>query len=182
MNLTQPVLKIIKTISKGLPEDKRKEFSDAVTVAAVGKDLSNIHWQFLAAELRGLPDHLPRHIQAAIDIVSAGMDRLAAGKAWHNASEAASFAFAASFEGCTTSYSAVHAAAYAARAVDAHDIDITAVYAADAVFEAAKSAESAAFCLGSDGIVEGFKKARQRQRSLLLSIIERASIIKDVQS
>jgi len=101
--LTVPILRIAEGIFEELPADEAKAFFAAfpAAVACDGKDLSRVHWQFLAAELRALPEQKPS-IQAVIDPVIAGMDLLAAGEPWPAAAYAA--------------YAAARAAAASARA------------------------------------------------------------------
>lgn len=105
--LTEPLLRIAEHIFESLPAgEARQFFADfPAAVGADGKDLSLVHWQFLASELRALPP-LASKIQALIDPVIAGMDLLANGQNWP-AAEAARAAEAA------------WAAAWAARAAEA---------------------------------------------------------------
>lgn len=49
-----------------------------------GKDLSRIHWAFLAAELRALPK-VTDEVQDIIDLVVCGIDKLALGEKWDTA-------------------------------------------------------------------------------------------------
>ena len=124
--LTEPLLRIAESIFEALPPDEaRRFFADfPAAVGTDGKDLSLVHWQFLASELRALPT-VPADIQAAIDPVIAGMDFLANGQEWPEAARAAWAAWAA------------EAAEAAARA---------AAWAARAAAEAARAAEAAAIC------------------------------------
>jgi hypothetical protein len=81
--LTLPLLRIAENIFEELPADEAKAFFAALpdAVGCDGKDLSRVHWQFLAAELRVLPEQKPE-IQAVIDPVIAGMELLSAGEDW----------------------------------------------------------------------------------------------------
>ena len=99
--LPLPIVKIAENIFEGLPADKGKAFFSALPDAVWrdGKDLSLVHWEFLAAELRSLPSS-PSNIQGVIDSVIAGMDLLASGGVWPR----------------DAAYAAADAAAYAARA------------------------------------------------------------------
>lgn len=83
------VQRIAETIFEALPADEAKEFFAALpdAVGCDGKDLSKVHWQFLAAELRSLPPQ-PDHIQAVIDPVISGMGLLAAGLEWSSTTAA----------------------------------------------------------------------------------------------
>ena len=77
------VQRIAENIFEAIPADEAKAFFAALpdAVGRDGKDLSKVHWQFLAAELRSLPPQ-PNHIQAVIEPVIAGMDLLAQGLDW----------------------------------------------------------------------------------------------------
>jgi len=104
------VQRIAESIFEALPADKAKAFFAALpdAVGCDGKDLSRVHWQFLAAELRSLPPQ-PDDIQAVIDPVITGMDLLAQGLYWPAAADAAADADA----------DAAWAAAWAAADADA---------------------------------------------------------------
>ena len=90
------VQRIAESIFEALPAGQAKAFFAALpdAVACDGKDLAKVGWQFLAAELRSLPDQ-PAEIQAVIDPVIAGMDLLASGQEWSTAADAAADADAA---------------------------------------------------------------------------------------
>lgn len=77
------VQRIAENIFEALPADEAKAFFAALpdAVGCDGKDLSKVGWQFLAAELRSLPEQ-SAEIQAVIDPVIAGMDLLASGQVW----------------------------------------------------------------------------------------------------
>ena len=92
------VQRIAESIFEALPADQAKAFFAALpdAVACDGKDLAKVGWQFLAAELRSLPDQ-PAEIQAVIDPVIAGMDLLASGQEWSTAADAAARAAAAAW-------------------------------------------------------------------------------------
>lgn len=101
------LVRICEGIFEALPIDAAKAFFAAIpgAVGRDGKDLSRVHWQFLASELRALPA-VPAQVQAVIDPVIAGMDLLANGEEWLGA---AAHAYAAA------AGAAVDAAALAAR-------------------------------------------------------------------
>ena len=88
--LTEPLLRIAEGIFEALPADEARDFfAEFPTAIGVdGRDLSLVHWHFLAAELRSLPP-VPADVQAVIDPVIAGMDLLAGGKGWAGAARAA---------------------------------------------------------------------------------------------
>ena len=116
--------RIAENIFEALPADEAKAFFAALpdAVGCDGKDLSKVHWQFLAAELRSLPPQ-PDHIQAVVDTGIAGMDLLAAGLEWSSAVDAA----------WANAWANARAAAAAARAnVDAAWADAAAADAAAA--------------------------------------------------
>ena len=87
--LPEPLVLICEGIFETLPIGEAKaffaDFPDAVD--RDGKDLSRVHWAFLAAELRALPK-VSDDIQAVIDPVIAGMELLAAGEPWDDALDA----------------------------------------------------------------------------------------------
>ena len=114
------VLRIAESIFEALPDDEGKAFFAALPDAVWrdGKDLSRVHWAFLAAELRALPKTTDA-VQSVIDPVIAGMDLLDAGKDWSNAARAAADAAAHAADADAhaadaAAYAAVRAAAYAA--------------------------------------------------------------------
>lgn len=149
--------RIAENIFETLPANEAKAFFSALpgAVACDGKDLSRVSWQFLAAELRSLPEQ-PAEIQAVIDPVIAGMDLLASGQAWPEAAEAAEAADWAT--DWATDRAAVRAAARAAAAAVARAAEAAARAAAAA---AARSA------------------ARLRQRDLLLRLIAEAPVVEN---
>ena len=155
--LPEAVLRIAENIFEALPDDEGKAFFAALpeAVGCDGKDLSRVHWAFLAAELRALPV-VSATIQAVIDPVIDGMNLLAQGGNWPDAAARAAFAAARA----AAAYAA-DAAAYAADAARAAAA-VAAAYAADAVAAAAYAAADAA--------------ARIRQRNTLLRLIAEAPI------
>ena len=140
------VLRIAEGIFEALPDDEGKAFFAAFpdAVERDGKDLSLVHWAFLAAELRALPPQ-PADVQAVIGPIIAGMDVLAGGKTWgKDAARAAAYAANAAYDAATdAAYAAARAATYAADA-------------ADAAYDAARAA------------------ARSRQRDTLLRLVKEA--------
>lgn len=121
--LPQPLVKICENVFEGLAEVEAKQFFLDIpnAIGKNGKDLSLVHWKFLATELRVLPDQKPE-IQAVIDPVIEGMDLLASGKEWSKddaaARDAADAAYAAARDAAYAAYAADRAA-YAAYADDA---------------------------------------------------------------
>jgi hypothetical protein len=153
--LPKMVQLIAEDIFEALPIEEAKAFFAALpaAVSCDGKDLSRVGWQFLAAELRSLPEQ-PVNIQAVIDPVIAGMDLLASGQKWA-AADAADAAWAAA---------AATDAAWAAAQAAAAAADAAARAAADAAWAAARAAAAAA-------------DARLRQRDLLLQLISEAPVM-----
>jgi hypothetical protein len=96
--LPLPLVRICEGIFEALPADEAKAFFAAVpdAVGVDGKDLSRVHWAFLAEELRALPE-VPPEVQAVIDPVIAGMDLLASGQKWPAAARAAARAAYAAY-------------------------------------------------------------------------------------
>ena len=76
--LPEPLMRIAESIFEGLPDNEGRAFFAALpdAVGCDGKDLSRVHWAFLASELRLL------HQQDCIDAVIEGMDLLVAGEDW----------------------------------------------------------------------------------------------------
>lgn len=157
--------RIAESIFEGLPADEARAFFAALpdAVGCDGKDLTRVSWQFLAAELRALPQQ-EADIQAVIDPVIAGMDRLAAGQEWQGADAALAVAAADAARPATwAAGDATWAARAAALAVAAADDDAAATRAA--AWAAAWAAAAA--------------DARRRQRDLLLRLIAEAPIIEE---
>jgi hypothetical protein len=77
------VILIAENIFEDLPDEEGRAFFAALpdAVGRDGKDLSRVHWAFLAAELRALPKTTDA-VQSVIDPVIVGMDLLASGKEW----------------------------------------------------------------------------------------------------
>jgi hypothetical protein len=174
--LTLPLLRIAESIFESLPADEAKAFFAALpdAIGCDGKDLSRVHWQFLAAELRALPAQEPE-IQAVIDPVIEGMDLLAAGEEWPSATNASyAAADAAARAADAAAYAAADDAAYAAARAAARAADAAAYAAADAAYAAADAAadaaDAAAYAAADDA-------AYLRQRDTLLRLIANAPVV-----
>ena len=156
--------RIAESIFESLPANEARAFFAALpdAVGCDGKDLTKVGWQFLAAELRSLPEQ-PAEIQSVIDPVIAGMDLLASGQEWTAARAAADAADAAAVRAARTAAWAAADAAWAA--ADAAD-------AADAAWAAARAADAA----GADAAAA----ARLRQRDLLLRLIAEAPVVEQL--
>lgn len=103
--LTHPVLRIAEAIFEGLPKEEAvKFFSDFPdAIATDGKDLSLVHWKFLASELRDLPK-ASNEVQEVINTIIAGIDLLASGEHWDPAAaDAAGWSAAAAAADATRS-------------------------------------------------------------------------------
>ena len=87
--LPRMVQRIAENIFEALPANDAKTFFAALpdAVSCDGKDLSKVGWQFLAAELRSLPEQ-HEDVRAVIDPVITGMDLLASGQVWSTAAAA----------------------------------------------------------------------------------------------
>jgi hypothetical protein len=161
--LTVPLMRIAENIFEALPQEDGRAFFAALpdAVEANGKDLSRVHWAFLASELRALPK-VDEGTQPAIDHVIEGMDLLAIGKEW-SADAARAAAYAARAAARAAAYAAAYAvdAAYAAARAAAY----AAAYAVDAAYAAADAARAAAYADAA---------ARIRQRDTLLRLIKEA--------
>ena len=168
-NFTEPFLRIAESIFEGLPADEARQFfaDFPAAVGTDGKDLSLVHWQFFAADLRALPP-VPADVQVVIDPVIAGMDLLANGQEWPEAgaAEAAAWAARAAARGAE----AAEAAAWGAEAAEA------AAWAARAAARGAEAAEAAAWAAraaawGAEAADAAAWGAARRQRDLFLELV-----------
>jgi hypothetical protein len=180
--LPEPSVKIIEDIFEALPEEEKPKFFLDIpnAIGKDGKDLSKIHWKFLASELRALPDQKP-DIKKVIDPVIEGMDLLSNGKEWPDAAYAAYAAYG--FSG-----SVVSVASYAAaRAAESDGVGVgVGIYAARAAADAAAYASrAAARSAGADGAREveaeaeaeaeaAYAAARKRQASTIIELLKSA--------
>ena len=200
------VLRIAENIYEHLPDDEGTAFFAALpdAVGRDGKDLSRVHWGFLAAELRAMPQTTDA-AQAVIDPVIDGMDLLFSGQQWTAAYAAKAAEAAKATKAAKAAYAtkAAKAAAYAAdaatRAAKAADAAAdaakaaayatyaaayaayatkAAAYAAIAVAYAARAAKAAAEAAGraayATKAAEAAGRARLRQRDTLLALIAAA--------
>jgi hypothetical protein len=172
--LTVSIMRIAENIFEALPQEDGRAFFAALpgAVEANGKDLSRVHWAFLASELRALPK-VGEGTQSAIDRVIEGMDLLAIGKEWSvDAAAYAADAYAAAAAAYAAAAAAAAAAADAAAAAYAYaDAD---AYAADAYAAAAAAyADADAYAAAAaDAAADAY--ARVRQRDTLLRLIKEA--------
>jgi len=121
--------RICENVFEELPRHLGISFHAAIpaAVGVDGKDLSRVHWAFLAAELREFPPQRAE-VQLVIDPIIAGMDLLANGKDWPSAAARAARAVArASYAAARAADTATDAAA---RAADGDDAACAAAYAA----------------------------------------------------
>ena len=192
--LPEPLLRIAENIFEALPSDDARAFFAALpdAVACDGKDLSLVHWSFLAAEMRALPT-VPDQIQRVIDQVIAGMDTLAHGGEWckdtandvaHAALAAANAARGAALAAANAAYAADVASSYTANAAPAYagDAAANAAYVArtaNAAACASYAANTAAYVARATvGTAVGAAAyaTRIRQRDSLLRLISEAPI------
>ena len=179
------VQRIAENIFERLPADEAKAFFAALpdAVSCDGKDLSKVSWQFLAAELRSLPEQ-HEEVQAVINSVIAGMDLLASGQVWStaaaadaaDAARAADAAWAAAADAADATLAAWAAARAAAHAAVARAAD-AARAAADATAAAADAADDAAARAADAAAWAADNDARPRQRDLLLQLISEAPVV-----
>jgi hypothetical protein len=142
--LPESLLGLCENIFEALPEDEGRTFFAALpnAVGCDGKDLSLVHFAFLAAELRALPPQTG-DVKKAVDRVIAGMDLLASGGRWP---KAAASAASAAYYAASAAYYAASSASYAASAASAaYYAASAAYYAADAAYYAAYAASSASY-------------------------------------
>ncbi len=167
------VQRIAESIFEALPVNDAKAFFAAFpdAVACDGKDLSRVGWQFLASELRSLPQQ-SLEIQVAIDPVISGIDLLAAGQQW-----AASAANAASDVAWTVARGAAWGTAWAAASAVSHAASAASAASATSAASSAAAAASSASYVGSaasdDASSASYARgvAKLRQRDLLLRLI-----------
>lgn len=168
--------RIAENIFEALSAAEAKAFFAALpnAIGCDGKDLTRVGWQFLAAELRALPPQRP-DIQAVIDPVIAGIERLAVGQEWERAEAARAAADAAdAAEAAADAEWADEAARAAARAARA------AAWAAAATEWAADwTAAMARAVAGAADAAADAAGARRQQRDLLLRLIAEAPIVKE---
>ena len=176
------VQRIAERIFEALPATEAKAFFASLpdAVGCDGKDLTKVHWQFLASELRSLPGQATA-IQAVIDWVIAGLELLAQGKDWPAAADAATAA------ATTWSAAAAAAASLAAAAADQAAVAAAAATAADAAaWSAAASSSSSsssssstwsAAAAAARAAATARAAARLRQRDLLLRLIREAPVL-----
>jgi len=176
------VLRIAENIYEDLPDDEATAFFAALpdAVGRDGKDLSRVHWGFLVAELRAMPQTTDA-VQAVIDPVIDGMDLLFSGQQWTATRAAAFSAFSANAafsaeaaaEAAAFSANAARAAARAAEAA-AFSAKAAAATAARAAAAAADSVNAATYAASVAKAAEAAGRARLRQRDTLLALIAAA--------
>jgi len=179
------ITRIAEAVFERLPADEAKQFfaDFPAAIGADGKDLSRVGWQFLAQTMRDLPV-VAAEVQAVIDPVIAGLDRLAEGEEWSSAAtkdaDAAARACDAAARACdavaraadadarTAARTGAAAARAAANAAAAAWAAASAAAWADAAASAAAWADTAAARAGARDA------AIRQQRDLLLRLIREA--------
>jgi hypothetical protein len=181
------VLRIAENIYEDLPDDEGTAFFAALpdAVGRDGKDLSRVHWGFLAAELRAMPQTTDA-AQAVIDPVIDGMDLLFSGQQWTAARAAASAAARAATAFSAEAYAEASADIYAAFSAEASAAAFSAeasaaAFSANAARAAARAATAAADSVNAATYAayaakadEAAGRARLRQRDTLLALIAAA--------
>jgi len=175
--LPLPLVRICENIFESLPANEAKAFFASIpdAVGRDGKDLTRVHWSFLASELRALPE-VDDNTQSAINTVIAGMDLLASGGEWSRdaARAAADAARAAADAAYAAAYAVYSAAAYVAYAA-AYAVYSAAAYVAYvAAYAAADAAADAAYVAYAAADAAAYATARLRQRDTLLRLISEA--------
>ena len=172
------VLRIAENIFEALPDEEGRAFFAALpdAVGCDGKDLSLVHWAFLAAELRALPK-TTEDVQAAIDPITAGMDILASGGEWPSTARTAASAASYAARSARAAAYAAYAAAYAAASAAASAASAAASAAAYAAAYAAASAAAHAAAYAA-----ACAAARIRQRDTLLNLIKAAPVVANHQT
>ena len=173
--LPMPLTRLLEHVFERLDADNARAFFRDIpgAIGGDGRDLSRVHWSFLADTLRHMPPQ-PANVQAVIDPVIAGMDRLARGEDWPEAAEAAARAEAAA---CAWAWAEAAAEAWAEAAARAEAAACAeaaawawawAAAAARAAEAAARAAEAAARA------AEAWADEIIRQRDALLRLIKDA--------
>ena len=169
------ITRIAEAIFERLPSAEATQFF-ADFPAAInndGKDLSRVGWQFLSQTLRDLPV-VAAEVQAVIDPVIAGLDRLAEGEQWPSAdANAAAKACDPAARACDAAAAmaadAARAAAWAAAWVHAR------VHAWAAARAAARAAAAWDPARDADAkAADAWDAAIRQQRDLLLRLISEA--------
>ena len=168
----EPLTRLLEAIFERLPFDKAAEFFSAIprAIGRDGKDLTRVHWAFLADMLRHLPDTEARDVVAE---VAAGMDLLAAGQDWPEAAEAAKAAKAAGAAYWATEAAKARAAYWAAEAAYWAAEAAKAGVEARAAYWVAEAAAEAAYWV-AEAAAEARAKETRRQRDVLLRLIQEA--------
>jgi len=185
------VVRTAEAIFERLPADEAKQFfaDFPAAIGNDGKDLSRVGWQFLSQTLRDLPV-VAAEVQAVIDPVIAGLDRLAEGEEWSSAdANAAAKACDAAARACDAAANAAAKACDAAARVAAR-IGAAAARAAAAASAAASTAANAAAnaaawaadvaaaaaraAAWTDAWTDAWDAAIRQQRDLLLRLIREA--------
>ena len=114
--LPMPLTRLLEHVFERLDADNARAFFAAIpdAIGGDGRDLGRVHWAFLGDTLRRMPPQ-PTDIQAVIDPVIEGMDRLARGEDWP---EAAAMAAAEAAEAAAMAAVAALSAARAAARSD----------------------------------------------------------------
>ena len=79
--LPLPLVRLCEHVFEKLPADEAREFFSAIprAIGSDGKDLSRLHWMFLASELRALPA-VPAKVQAVSDPVISGVPMISSSR------------------------------------------------------------------------------------------------------
>ena len=166
----EPLTRSLESIFECLPALEAAEFFSAIprAIGKDGRDLTRVHWAFLADLLRHLPDTQARDVVAD---VTAGMDLLAAGKDWPGAKAAkaeAAEAARAAYWAARSEEVARAAADTAYWAAQAQAVSVARA-AAVAVARAAVAAQSA-----QAAQADGGSREIRRQRDVILRLIQEA--------
>lgn len=163
--LPLPFVRLCEVIFEGLPASEQPVFFREVgeAVDRDGRDLSRVHWAFLADALR----HLPRTgAQDVVDRVIVGMDLLAAGEQWP---DAAAVRADTTRDRSRATRTATRTAALAANAARAAALASHAAAAA-----ATAAAADAASAVWAASAPRNRAQEIERQRRALLDIIRAA--------
>jgi hypothetical protein len=172
--LPLPLVRICENVFENLPADEAKAFFAAIpeAVGRDGKDLTRVHWAFLASELRCLPK-VDDDTQSTINTAIEGMDLLASGGEWsRDAADAARTAVYAAV--ATYADAAARTAVYAAVATCTARAAATYAARAAAAAAACTARAAAAYAARAAAADAAARAARLCQRDTILRLISEA--------
>ena len=184
--LPEPLVRICEIIFETLTPDDAKAFFAVIpdAVGCDGKDLTRVHWAFMASELQALPN-VSDEIQAVIDPVIEGMLLLCSGQEWPNAAKHADAAALAAYTSRVSTAHTPEPAAHAAYTLGGFAAHAAYTAAACVSFDAASDADRAAHAAADTSAAARIahcvalatsSATRIRQRDTILRLIEQSQV------